>query len=299
MAWWSSAGGVRRAGVLGWADCAAQDSRRRPRQMNMADHRGASAGPRQERRRRSGGGRDGHAVNAENGAQFTATTDAQGAYAFGALPVGKYNVSIVVGRPDRLPRAASRSRWTQPHAQHRAERRHRRRRPPKASGRSCWRRIATLEQRITDLESSTVLSEPETRVRRVEVYVDPNGNEHDEPVPGATPAVTYQRERVYRRQTISEKIEEALEDAEKRSVAVGVDAAMATQFAAPDRGRRSRTAARTRWRRPISSSRPGSGAVHGVLRRHRRPERLAARRRDSVADAAERLHRAAGARRTS
>jgi len=37
-------------------------------------------------------------------------------------------------------------------------------------------RIKLLEQRITDLESSAVLSEPETRVRRVEVYVDQNGN---------------------------------------------------------------------------------------------------------------------------
>ena len=92
-------------------------------------------------------------------------------------------------------------------------------------------RIATLEQRITDLESTTVLSEPETRVRRVEVFVDPSGDETDEPAPGATPQVTYQRERVYRRQTISEKIEEALEDAEERNVAVGVDAAMGTQFA--------------------------------------------------------------------
>ena len=77
-------------------------------------------------------------------------------------------------------------------------------------------KIATLEQRINDLESTTVLSEPETRVRRVEVFVDPNGGEHDEPVPGAKPTVTYQRERVYRRQTINEKIEEALEDADEQ-----------------------------------------------------------------------------------
>jgi high affinity Mn2+ porin len=97
-------------------------------------------------------------------------------------------------------------------------------------------KIATLEQRITDLESNTVLSEPETRVRRVEVYVDETGGEHDEPVPGATPAVTYRRERVYRRQTISEKIEEALEDAASRSVTVGVDAAMGTQFAGRTQG---------------------------------------------------------------
>jgi carbohydrate-selective porin OprB len=41
---------------------------------------------------------------------------------------------------------------------------------------------------------------------------------------------------VYRRQTISEKIEEALADAASRSVAVGVDAAMGTQFAGRTRG---------------------------------------------------------------
>ena len=42
-------------------------------------------------------------------------------------------------------------------------------------------RIKALEQRISELESGTVLSEPETRVKRIEVYVDQNGNEHDEP----------------------------------------------------------------------------------------------------------------------
>ena len=34
------------------------------------------------------------AVNTTNGARFEATTDAQGAYAFGALPVGSYNVTV-------------------------------------------------------------------------------------------------------------------------------------------------------------------------------------------------------------
>jgi len=97
-------------------------------------------------------------------------------------------------------------------------------------------KIASLEKRITDLESTTVLSEPETRVRRVEVFVDENGNEHDEQVPGSKPKVTYRRERTYRRQTISEKIDAALEDAAKHSVTVGVDAAMATQFARRTRG---------------------------------------------------------------
>jgi hypothetical protein len=92
-------------------------------------------------------------------------------------------------------------------------------------------RIKVLEQRITDLESSAVLSEPETRVRRVEVYVDQNGNEHDTPVDGAKRQVTYQRERVYRRQTINEKLEQAFADQDAKKIAVGVSAAGITQFA--------------------------------------------------------------------
>ena len=90
-------------------------------------------------------------------------------------------------------------------------------------------RIEQLERRVGELESSTVLSEPETRVRRIEVYVDENGVEYTEPQPGTTPRVTYQRERVFRRQTINEKIEEALDDAASRSVGVGVDAAIVIQ----------------------------------------------------------------------
>jgi hypothetical protein len=87
-------------------------------------------------------------------------------------------------------------------------------------------RIRMLEERLANLESSAVLSEPETRVRRVEVYVDENSNEYDQPVPGARRVVTYQRERVYRRQTINEKIEEALSAEAERSVNVGVSAAI-------------------------------------------------------------------------
>src|SRR5689334_18001824 len=77
---------------------------------------------------------------------------------------------------------------------------------------STTERLDALEQRLSELESSAVLSEPETRVKKVEVWVDSNGNEHDEAVPGSRKTVTYQRERVFRRQTISEKIEEALAD---------------------------------------------------------------------------------------
>jgi hypothetical protein len=97
-------------------------------------------------------------------------------------------------------------------------------------------RIKVLEQRINDLESSTVLSEPETRVKRIEVYVDQNSNVHDDPVPGAKKQVTYQRERVYRRQWLSEKLEQAFADQEAGKIAVGVSAASVTQFAHRTRG---------------------------------------------------------------
>jgi len=202
-------------------------------QMNMAamDHRGALQG--HVRNESAGPMTDATvmAVNAENGAQFTTITDAQGAYSFAALPVGRYNVSVIIGGLARFNQRdvdvmadASRTLDISMTAASSAA-------AAEGERQELLEKIATLEQRITDLESNTVLSEPETRVRRVEVFLDPTGGEHDEPVPGATPVVTYQRERVYRRQTISEKIEEALEDAASRSVAVGVDAAMGTQFA--------------------------------------------------------------------
>src|SRR5438093_2653472 len=97
-------------------------------------------------------------------------------------------------------------------------------------------RINTLEQRIADLESSTVLSEPETRPKRIEVYVDENGVESEEPFPGAKKQVTYQRERVFRRQTINEKLEQALTDQDAKKIAVGISAASVTQFAKQTRG---------------------------------------------------------------
>jgi len=102
--------------------------------------------------------------------------------------------------------------------------------------RALLERIKLLEQRLAELESSTVLSETETRVRRVEVWVDPEGGQHDEPVAGARRTVTYQRERVYRRQTINEKIEGALSAEADKSVQVGVSAAIATQVAAQTKG---------------------------------------------------------------
>ena len=90
-------------------------------------------------------------------------------------------------------------------------------------------RIDQLEQRVRDLESSTVLSEPITRTRKNTVYIDKNSNVYDKPTAGAKPTVTYQRERVYRRENINEKIQEALDDQAKHSVQVGVNAAIAPQ----------------------------------------------------------------------
>ena len=100
---------------------------------------------------------------------------------------------------------------------------------PTAREQELQNRIDELERRVGDLESTTVLSEPETRVRQIEVYVDENGVEYDTPQPGTRAVITYQREAVYRRQTISEKIDEAMEEAAANSVAVGVDAAIVMQ----------------------------------------------------------------------
>jgi hypothetical protein len=89
--------------------------------------------------------------------------------------------------------------------------------------------IVALEQRVRDLEASTVLSEPETRTKKTVVYIDKNNNVYDQPRDGTKKTVTYQRERVYRRQTINEKIEDALGEQAKNSVQVGVNAAIAPQ----------------------------------------------------------------------
>jgi Carboxypeptidase regulatory-like domain len=176
------------------------------------------------------------AVDGTTGARFEATTDAQGAYAFAALPVGTYTITVVSAgltafrRPavavtaDQIVQlditldAASAAQAADLERQ------------------ELLQQVSDLKQRVTDLESNTVLSEPETRVRRVEVFIDADGNEHDEQVPGSKPAITYRRERVYRRQTINEKIEEALADAEENNVKIGVDSAITTQFAKRTKG---------------------------------------------------------------
>ena len=92
-------------------------------------------------------------------------------------------------------------------------------------------RIEDLEKKLKDLESNTVLSEPQTQTKKIEVYVDKNGSQYDQPTPGTKKVVQYQRERVYRRQNIADKIQEALDDEKAKSVVVGVSAATSAQSA--------------------------------------------------------------------
>jgi len=172
------------------------------------------------------------AINATNGTQFSATTDDEGRYSLPSLPPGTYDITAQLGgfRTSRQAGiSVTANSVLQVNARLEAG-------DADSERQGLLDRIELLEKRLGDLESSTVLSEPETRVRRVEVYVDQNGNEFDQPTPGATRRVTYQRERVYRRQTISEKIEEAMSAAADQAVRVGVDATTVFQAASLTEG---------------------------------------------------------------
>jgi len=91
------------------------------------------------------------------------------------------------------------------------------------------KRMDVMEARLRELETTAVLSDPETYVGKVETHVDANGVEQDAAGPDTHPIVTYQRKRVYRRQTINEKIEDALAGDAASRVQVGVDAAITLQ----------------------------------------------------------------------
>jgi len=233
---WRS-GAVVAVAMMAWSAGASAQAPVAPQmKMDMADHRGALQGRVRDAAGAPVADLPVTAVNEENGAQYVVNTDAQGVYEFGALPTGKYSVSTASGGLTTFRRRgveiAMDGKATLDITLDAASA------AAAAEGErlELLQRIAALEQRISDLESTAVLSEPETRVRRVEVYVDENGQEYDEPVPGTRRSVTYRRERTYRRQTISEKIDEAMEEAARRSVSLGVDAAVAMQFAARNRG---------------------------------------------------------------
>ncbi len=172
------------------------------------------------------------AINPTNGTQLSASTDDEGRYSLPSLAVGTYDVTVQLGGFKSFTRrgvAVSANGTAQVDAALEAG-------DPSSERQAFLDRIEVLEKRISDLESSAVLSEPETRVKRVEVYVDKNGNQFDEPTDGAKKAVTYQRERVYRRQTINEKIEEALAANTDQSVKIGIDATTVMQAAGRTRG---------------------------------------------------------------
>ena len=97
-------------------------------------------------------------------------------------------------------------------------------------------RLDQLDQRIVNLETNTVLSAPKINVKEVEVYVDPNGNVYDEPGPGRTAQVTYQRERVFRRQVVEDEIEEALAKEAENGIQLGVSSITTIQGALQTRG---------------------------------------------------------------
>jgi hypothetical protein len=173
------------------------------------------------------------ATNAANGTQFSASSDEEGKYLLPSLPPGTYDVTVQLGgfqifRQAGVSIVANGAQTVNAALEAGGD----------ADRQALLDRIETLEKRLSDLETSAVLSEPETRVKRIEVFVDPNGVQYDEPQPGTKREVTYQRERVYRRQTISEKIEEAMSAEADQSVELGVDATTVAQgafrFTGPD-----------------------------------------------------------------
>ncbi len=90
-------------------------------------------------------------------------------------------------------------------------------------------RTQELEERLMDLESKAVLSEPELIVKQKDIWVCDDGQEFDRlgsikcpDGKGLRKSFTYQREKVYRRQTISEKIEEALSAEAEKGIAIDV-----------------------------------------------------------------------------
>jgi len=97
-------------------------------------------------------------------------------------------------------------------------------------------KLDLLDQRIVSLETNTVLSAPKINVKEVEVYVDPNGTVYDAPGPNRTAQITYQRERVFRRQVVEDEIEEALAKQAEDGIEIGVSSITTIQGAFQTRG---------------------------------------------------------------
>jgi len=97
-------------------------------------------------------------------------------------------------------------------------------------------RIDALEKRLSDLESTAVLSAPKVLVKEVKVWVDKDGNQYDHEMPGTKEVISYQRELAQRRQTIDDEIADALAGEAENSIEVGVDNVTTIQGAHQTKG---------------------------------------------------------------
>lgn len=93
--------------------------------------------------------------------------------------------------------------------------------------------VHVMEERLSQLEGKTVLSMPELVVKEKKEYVCTHGHLYEElpenkkcPMDGEplSEVITYQKEKAYRRESIEEKIESALEDEASRKISVGISA---------------------------------------------------------------------------
>ena len=97
-------------------------------------------------------------------------------------------------------------------------------------------RIDELERRLSQLESTAVLSAPKVLVKEVHVWVDKDGNEYDHAVPGSKETITYQRELAQRRQTIEDEIDDKLAEESAKSVQIGINNVTTLQGALQTKG---------------------------------------------------------------
>jgi len=98
-------------------------------------------------------------------------------------------------------------------------------------------RLQEMEDQLKELESKTVLSEPEMIIKQKGIWVCKNGHEYDSRLDGVCPNdglplskdFTYERVKVFRRQTISEQIQNALDERDARGIKIGVSATSTLQ----------------------------------------------------------------------
>ncbi|HEO65064.1 MAG TPA: carbohydrate porin, partial [Spirochaetes bacterium] len=102
-------------------------------------------------------------------------------------------------------------------------------------------RIEQLEKRLSDLEGRAILSDPEFIIKKKVIWVCKNGHQHDSKLDGKCPfdnlplkkSFTYQREKVFRRQTIGEQIAAAQSEQDSKGIKIGISGT--TMFQTPFR----------------------------------------------------------------